>query len=703
MAVSTARVALGELHQIASIVGCERLSIMVADWAHNELYAQGTLARVPSSSGIAGKCMAGGAAGEAKSELVNDVQSNPNFNPSVDLQTGHTTTSLLCSPVILHQYDSVVAVVSAVNKTQGFCSQDVHTVEGFCRRVADLITENAGLCQEAPTPNQLHELTLQVLPERTFDVTPAPLHSMRSSLTLPQGTHLSSTITLDAQDSIAHSIVDDGSQRRTQMRILVPGDDADGIVRVVDQVLSPEECKSVIETAGKYGFSAPRQFDSSTRKCERLHTIDTQMSDVMMERIRADLPEQLLIDGVRWRLDRFTHHWRYVHYTPGGHFRPHYDGAKMFKTSTGQFKMSCFTVQIYLNDEFSGGKTRFYTDYQAERKPSHQIIDGKGCDMFNPPNPPTHSVDPETGRALIFSHVHNTLHDGEPVTHGDKYILRGDVVYSAIEEDVELILNPKGCPEDRMFCLDTAARQGTRNYVGQVWICACAVDGHGCHHHHSHEAATPAATSVVANSGENGMTFVLCSGHRAAGKDHIAGLLYTSLAARGVNVMKMSLGSINKRCYAKAVGIDPLRLEADRVFKEEHRLQMIEFHARRNQDNPFWCLDEVLQTATAAGAEVLILSDLRTYADLEYFQNKIATNEGAGSLILVRVDATDGARIPRGWQSDETKDGLYTEVELDGFHGWTTRIDNSDNSPDVGARILHQWVKLTALPRILGN
>ena len=34
---------------------------------------------------------------------------------------------------------------------------------------------------------------------------------------------------------------------------------------------------------------------------------------------------------------------------------------------------------MYLNDDFGGGRTRFYADYAPERRASHDIEDGHGC------------------------------------------------------------------------------------------------------------------------------------------------------------------------------------------------------------------------------------------------------------------------------------------------------------------------------------
>ena len=97
---------------------------------------------------------------------------------------------------------------------------------------------------------------------------------------------------------------------------------------------------------------------------------------------------------------------------------------------------------------------------------------------------------------------------------------------------------------------------------------------------------------------------------------------------------------------------------------------MVQYHTSRNELDPTWCLSQVLKSATDQSADVLLLSDLRTLADLEYFQLQSAAafhHEAIAptpNLILVRVNASDDARAARGWQSDDTKDLLPTLMSL---------------------------------------
>eukprot|EP00961_Rhodomonas_salina_P113316 1524540-Rhodomonas_salina.2 len=63
-------------------------------------------------------------------------------------------------------------------------------------------------------------------------------------------------------------------QTRRHMKLMKEGDTA---VRVVDGILSPEECKKLISSAETDGFSRPEAFNESARSCERLHTVDVTL------------------------------------------------------------------------------------------------------------------------------------------------------------------------------------------------------------------------------------------------------------------------------------------------------------------------------------------------------------------------------------------------------------------------------------------
>merc|ERR1719499_2096664 len=72
---------------------------------------------------------------------------------------------------------------------------------------------------------------------------------------------------------------------------------------------------------------------------------------------------------------------------------------------------------IYLNDDFEGGLTNFYTEDQRHYIPG--LLSNK---IF--------SLRPEKGSCLVFNH--HITHDGGELTRGSKYILRTEVMYRLV-------------------------------------------------------------------------------------------------------------------------------------------------------------------------------------------------------------------------------------------------------------------------------
>jgi len=281
-----------------------------------------------------------------------------------------------------------------------------------------------------------------------------------------------------------------------------------------------------------------------------------------------------------------------------------------------------------------------------------------------------------------------------------------------VEEDRPMLQRPSLPIELRKWCPQTAAEFGTRDFTGQVWTCMCAKDQHGsaCSMHagiawHSDRKDPSASLTCSTCSGfsDTGSYLadpkqricVLISGKRACGKDYVASALELALQANGFRVARCAVGSINKQAYAAKLGIDAAMLEADREFKEAHRVAMVEHHEARNAEDPEWCLKEVWQQADDASADVLLLTDFRTRQDHQWFLEKIGAE---GHLVPLRIEASDAARSKRGWQSDLVKDGLYSEIDLDAFMGWSACLDNSS---DGSLGLVDEWITHTVMPRIL--
>ncbi|EOD29772.1 hypothetical protein EMIHUDRAFT_113561 [Emiliania huxleyi CCMP1516] len=79
-------------------------------------------------------------------------------------------------------------------------------------------------------------------------------------------------------------------------------------------------------------------------------------------------------------------------------------------------------VVVYLNQDFAGGQTGFWTSHDAPGKKEHcrflRDCEAKPHDLV---------VTPATGMACCMDQ--NLLHEGLPVTAGVKYVLRTDFVH----------------------------------------------------------------------------------------------------------------------------------------------------------------------------------------------------------------------------------------------------------------------------------
>ena len=168
---------------------------------------------------------------------------------------------------------------------------------------------------------------------------------------------------------------------------------------LVHELLSPEECAALIESAERGGFSAAPVTTSygpvmipDYRNNTRVMRDEPAVVNHLWPRM-APFVEQMEIGlpavGLNERL-------RYYRYVPGEFFAPHGDGSFVRNAQ----EQSLLTLLIYLNGDCVGGETTFL---------------------------PLPSVRPETGKALFFRHPLG--HEGRAVQAGTKYVLRSDVMF----------------------------------------------------------------------------------------------------------------------------------------------------------------------------------------------------------------------------------------------------------------------------------
>jgi predicted 2-oxoglutarate/Fe(II)-dependent dioxygenase YbiX len=175
---------------------------------------------------------------------------------------------------------------------------------------------------------------------------------------------------------------------------------------IIHGFFTPEECDAFVAKSERAGYEdatintfAGVAMDKAIRDNARLMFDDPALADTLWHRLRDFLPPTI----EEWRVLGLNERFRCYRYDSGQKFAPHFDGY--FMRDNGE--RSQLTFMVYLNDEFTGGETKFYGEDRAV---------------------PRVSVRPERGMALVFAHLQ--LHEGAAVVRGRKYVLRSDVMYT---------------------------------------------------------------------------------------------------------------------------------------------------------------------------------------------------------------------------------------------------------------------------------
>lgn len=236
--------------------------------------------------------------------------------------------------------------------------------------------------------------------------------------------------------------------------LLVPVTGRKQFAVVLHNLLSPDECAALVRRAEQDGFDdaliagpgGEQILQRDVRACGRCIVDDAELANDVYARILGALGTVQALerkitrapwvtpraasastsgcvesnnpndDGTLNKEDRdivavgLNERMRFLKYGAGHFFAPHRDLRFVRGPDAGERagETSHVTVQIYLNDRFKGGCTRF-------------ICGGRHYD-----------VKPRTGSALIFDH--DMLHEGSEVTGGVKYSVRTDVMYAPIKE-----------------------------------------------------------------------------------------------------------------------------------------------------------------------------------------------------------------------------------------------------------------------------
>jgi len=188
---------------------------------------------------------------------------------------------------------------------------------------------------------------------------------------------------------------------------------------VLHRVMSPLECRRLVEAAEHIGFTHAGlaigddtyRVNLAVRNNLRVVIDDHALSAALWQRIRGHVDarhEGAAVKGLNWR-------FRVYRYEQGQRFFPHYDVRT--RLPVGETR---FSVVIFLNDGFEGGATRFF----EKKDKTSRRGEGRGRKFDNKEK---HALRPPVGSAVVFDHL--LLHEGSEVTAGVKYAVRSDLIY----------------------------------------------------------------------------------------------------------------------------------------------------------------------------------------------------------------------------------------------------------------------------------
>jgi len=121
-------------------------------------------------------------------------------------------------------------------------------------------------------------------------------------------------------------------------------------------------------------------------------------------------------------------------YLEGESSRPHYDRSFSKSANHVQTAFSAYSMLLYLTDacEGAGGQTTFFApDPKLEVSADGFTVKQDRCELAI-----AATVVPSCGDVLIFPHGKQSgchpspLHEGSPVVHGEKLLIRTDVMYN---------------------------------------------------------------------------------------------------------------------------------------------------------------------------------------------------------------------------------------------------------------------------------
>jgi hypothetical protein len=197
---------------------------------------------------------------------------------------------------------------------------------------------------------------------------------------------------------------------------------------VVDDFLSEKECETLIEVTENSGYEdalvttgvGKGAMRKDIRDSKRNMLDDHNLAEYYFDKCKLFSPaayEGRLLASVNERM-RFL---KYDH--PGAKFVRHCDGSYPGKDN----QRSKITMQLYLNQDYEGGETTFYS-------PKFENS--------------TYKYKARTGSCLFFRQ-YGWMHEGSELIKGIKYTLRTELMYKSFQNKEDISSSSLQCPKCR--------------------------------------------------------------------------------------------------------------------------------------------------------------------------------------------------------------------------------------------------------------
>lgn len=169
------------------------------------------------------------------------------------------------------------------------------------------------------------------------------------------------------------------------------------------------------------------------------------------------------------------------------------------------------------------------------------------------------------------------------------------------------------------------------------------------------------------------------SGKRKSGKDHISTLITNYVGHQRMHYLAiLRIAAPIKERFSIDHKLDMSRLLDSSEYKEEFRQAMVDWSEKYREEEGWNCfLKQAIKEQRAKYKPIWILNDARRPCDIEYFESD--PTFANTKIIKLRIEASDVARMSRGWQFQKNIDDKPTECGLDEYEDWTHVITNNSN------------------------